>query len=470
MPREDHRPDVLLVLSDQHRASALGCAAEEPVETPNLDSLADEGTRFENAFANVPLCAPSRASLLTGRYPRDAGVTDNGDRLSPDATTIGEAFSAAGYETCYVGKWHLSGDAENYGPTDAAIADHVRSRGFDRAVIPEAAHAYFDVDHYVDGERVETEGYAPAVQTEYALKFLRESAADPRLLVVSYGPPHNPYEQVPDEFRDRYDPAEIPVPPNVEPILPYAGDHPEPTPLWAPPASVDVDEVGLEVSDNTYLDPREGLADYYAQITAVDHEVGRLLDGLDEFDAARDSVVAYTSDHGDQLWSQGHAQKGVPYDESVNVPLIVRWPDELSEGRVTDGSLGLVDVAPTLAGLTGVESPSADAPDDSSGADLSALVRGETDEGRQAVPLLNDAVGWHGVRTRRYTYARTDQDRFPHLRDGGWLFFDDETDPYQLRNRLYEPDYAEARAECERLVEEFLTRTDDPFAGGGQTK
>jgi len=466
MASQSSRPDIIFVLSDQHRASALGCADDEPVETPNLDRLAAGGTRCTAAYANVPLCSPSRASLLTGRYPRDAGICDNGDRLAADATTVGEAFSDAGYRTCYVGKWHLSGEPENYGPTDEAVAEHVRSRGFDRTVIPEAAHTYFDVDHYVDGERVETDGYAPTVQTEYALDFLRDGGDEPTCLVVSYGPPHNPYEQVPEAVRARYDSDELPVRPNVEPILPYAGDHPEPVPLWAPPVSVNVETVDLAVSDNTYVDPREGLADYYAQISAIDREIGRLLDGLDDLGIADETVVTYTSDHGDQLWSQGHAQKGVPYEESVHVPLIVRWPGEVPAGRETGGLIGLADLASTLAGLVGVDGPVDGLSDDASGADLSALVRGETDDGRAAVPLLNDAVGWRGIRTPRYTYARTDPGRFPHLSEGGWLLFDDETDPYQLRNRLYDPDYADARAECEHLVDEFIARTDDPFAAG----
>jgi arylsulfatase A-like enzyme len=457
MSDSEGRPNVVLVTTDQHRASALGCADDEPVETPNLDRLAGEGTRFERAYANTPLCAPSRASLLTGRYPGRAGVRDNGDRLADDATTLGEAFSTAGYRTGYVGKWHLSGDEENYGGTDGSVAEQIQSRGFDRTVVPEAAHAYFDVDHFVDGdERVETEGYAPAVQTEYALEFLRGSADDPTCLVLSYGPPHNPYEQVPGRFRERYDVEEIPLRPNVEPILSYGDDHPEPVPLWAPPSSVG--SVDLAVSDKTYTDPREGLRDYYAQITAVDRQIGRLLDGLEDLGMADDTLVVYTSDHGDQLWSQGHSQKGVPYEESIHVPLLVRWPGEVSAGRETKSMASLVDLVPTLCELADV-----DGPPDAAGEDLSTLVRGETDDGRDAVPLANYAVGWRGVRTDRYTYAKTSSEALPHLPNGGWLLFDDDWDPYQLENRLYDPAYRDAREECERLVEEFVERTDDPF-------
>jgi len=451
------RPNVVLVTTDQHRASALGCSNDEPVETPNLDRLAAEGTRFERAYANTPLCAPSRASLLTGRYPNQAGVRDNGDRLSEDATTLGEAFSTAGYRTGYVGKWHLSGDEENYGDVDGSVAEQIRSRGFDRAVVPEAAHAYFDVDHFVDGDRrEETEGYAPAVQTEYALEFLRESGDDPTCLVLSYGPPHNPYEQVPEEFRKRYDVEEIPLRPNVEPILPYGDDHPEPVPLWAPPSSVG--SVDLDVSDRTYTDPREGIRDYYAQITAVDREVGRLLDELDDLGMADDTIVVYTSDHGDQLWSQGHSQKGVPYEESIHVPLLVRWPDEVPADRETDGLASLVDLVPTVCELAGVDGPTKTA-----GEALSKFVRGDADDGRDAVPLANYAVGWRGVRTDRYTYARVSAEALPHLPNGGWLLFDNDRDPYQLENSLYDPSIRDARKKCERLVEAFAERTDERF-------
>jgi arylsulfatase A-like enzyme len=464
MPSNEERPDLLFVLSDQHRASALGCANDEPVETPALDRLAADGTRLTRTYATTPVCAPSRASILTGLYPGRAGVPDNGSRLDADATTLGEVFSEAGYRTCYVGKWHLRDHGENYRGGGAAATDHVRLRGFDRAVIPESAHAYFDVDHYRDDDtHIETEGYAPTVQTDAALELLDDADDRPTCLVLSYGPPHNPYEEVPDKFRDRYDPATIPLRPNVGPILPYAGDHPEPTPLWAPPISDN--DSDSPISSHTYEDPREGLADYYAQITAVDHEIGRLLDAIDDRGAVEDTIVAYTSDHGDQLWSQGHGQKSVPYDESVNVPLIVRWPDAVPAGSVTDALFGLIDLAPTLYGLAGIDSPPG-----LDGEDLSGVLRGECRDGRDAVPLVHHNFGWCGVRTERYTYAQTEVDRFDHLRDGGWLFFDNETDPYQLENRLYDPDYAEARAECKQLVENFLVQADDPCTGGGQTE
>lgn len=458
MSDTDDRPNVVLVTTDQHRASAAGYADDEPVLTPNLDRLAGEGTSFDRAYANCPLCAPSRASIQTGRYPSEAGVRDNGDRLDDNAATLGEVFSAAGYRTGFVGKWHLSGGPENYGTGGGDFSEHVRSRGYDRAVVPEAAHAYFDVDHLVDGERVETSGYAPTVQTDHALEFLRESGDAPACLVVSYGPPHNPYEQVPAEFRERYDPEEVPLRPNVEPILPYASDHPEPVPLWAPPASVGVDRVDLDVSEKTYIDPREGLADYYAQISAVDHEIGRLLDGLDKFGMTDDTLVVYTADHGDQLWSQGHTQKGVPYEESIHVPLLARWPGEVPAGRRTEVMASLVDLAPTLWGLADIDSP-----DETAGEDLSPLVSGETDEGRDVVPLLSDAADWHGVRTDRYTYARTTSEALSHLPNGGWLLFDNADDPYQLRNRLYDPAYRTTRTDCERRVETFLERTRDSF-------
>jgi len=451
MSDRNSSPNVIVVLTDQHRASALGCADDEPVETPNLDRLAASGTRFANAYANCPLCAPSRASLLTGQFPPDTGVTDNGDRLDANVRTIGDVFEAAGYRTGYVGKWHLSGEEENYGLASSSVADHVRSHGFDRAVIPEAAHAYFDVDHFVDGERVETAGYAPRVQTDYARQFLRESQ-QPTFLVVSYGPPHNPYEQVPETFRDRYDPAELPLRPNVEPILPIASDHPEPGAMWAPPSSVG--SVDLAVSDRTYTDPRAGLADYYASITAVDHQLGRLLEELDQLGMREETLVVYGSDHGDQLWSQGHAQKGVPYEESIRIPLVVRWPGEVPEDRVTDEVTSLVDLAPTLYGLIDIESSA-----DTAGEDHSPVVRGGDESGREAVPLANYAAGWRGVRTERYTYARMEPAALPHLPDGGWLLFDNQFDPYQLENHLYDPDYQSIRKECERSVTEFLEET-----------
>lgn len=453
---QSNSPNVLLILTDQHRGSALDCADNEPVKAPNMGRIARNGTCFTHAYANTPVCAPSRASLLTGQYPEETGVLNNGEQISSEATTLGESFAAAGYHTAYIGKWHLSGAEENYVSAGAEAAEHVRSHGFDRAIIPDAAHSYFDVDHHIcddNGvETIETEGYAPTVQTDYALNFLREGD-DPWCLIVSYGPPHNPYEQVPEEYREMYNPEKIPLQPNVEPILPLASAHPEPGAMWAPPSSVgSVDlEVSGYTSKHTYVDPREGLADYYAQISAVDRQVGRLLDGLDSLNLTEDTLVIYTSDHGDQLWSQGHAQKSVPYEESIHIPLLIRWPGEVPAGRKTDAMISLVDLVPTLYELAGINSPP-----ETTGKDLSTLVSGGTQEGREVVPLLHHAAEWYGIRTPRYTYAQTVSEELPHLPNNGWLLFDNESDPYQLENLLYDPAHHDVRKECEQLITDFF--------------
>ncbi len=428
------QPNVLFIFSDQHRGMDMHCAGNDDVISPNMDRLADEGRQFSRTYANAPVCTPSRAVLLSGQYPLSNRVIANDLPFPTDVTSVAEVFRDGGYRTGYVGKWHLGGV-----PRDGFTPPGPHRQGFDDFWAAfNCTHNYYGSKYYRDDpEPIDIDGYEPETHTELAQEFLEQDDDRPFCLFLSYGPPHAPYKMVPDEYRELYDADEIDVRPNVDPIPP--GSNP----------------------NTRGRDPRDTLADYYAQITAVDDQLGRLLDHLDESGLADDTIVVYTSDHGDMLWSQGMMKKEQPWEESVNVPFLVRWPGEGPAGTVHDGLLAAVDMAPTMLSLAGL-----DVPEVMEGRDRSTALRGGDDPGPESVLLSSitpadqavsqDLPAWRGIRTERYTYAR--------LPDGtGWVLYDNEEDPYQLRNRVLDREYDDVRERLDRLLDERLEETGDNF-------
>lgn len=437
------RPNIVFVFSDQMRGMDLGCAGNEDVLTPNLDRMAAQGTRFDRAYANCPVCTPSRAMLLTGRYPLSNRVVANDLPLPEDIPTVGKALRDAGYRTGYVGKWHLDGV-----PRDKFTPPGPRRQGFDYWAAYNCSHDYFRAHKYFTDapEPVEVDGYEPVVQTDLALDFIAEPDERPFCLFLSWGPPHDPYHLVPDEYKKLYDPEQVQLRPN------FAAIPPGPTSLARD------------------LDPRTTLAHYYAAITALDDQLGRIMAHLDTRGLAENTILVYTSDHGDMLWSQGRMKKQQPWEESIRIPFLVRWPGRVPAGHANGSLLSVADLAPTLLGLAGVDQLPG-----GQGTDLSPVVLGlETtgpDSGGPGSVFLMDLVSvdesqrqgipeWRGVRTERHTYARD--------RGGGWLLYDNVEDPYQLENRIADPAYADVRGRLEDELSAWLHRVGDPFAAGSE--
>jgi arylsulfatase A-like enzyme len=266
------------------------------------------------------------------------------------------------------------------------------------------------------------EGYDADVQTDLAIEFIKRYRDEPFCLFVSWGPPHAPYRAVPQCYLDMYPPDEIALRPNAQ---------------------------GAD---------RAAIAGYYAHITAIDRDVGRLMAALDRLGLTEDTIVVFSSDHGDMLWSQGRVKKQQPYEESIRIPLIVRWPGKVPAGEVSDLPMGVVDHAPTLLGLAGMP-----VPDEMNGLDLSNVLRGRSGE-RPRSAFIAEYVSfgqsslyqpWRGVRTPRHTYARWLQ--------GGAILYDNQQDPYQLHNLILDPSYASVRQELEAELQGWLARLDDPF-------
>ncbi|MCL5283762.1 MAG: sulfatase [Armatimonadetes bacterium] len=431
------QPNLIVIFADQMRGMDMGCAGNHQVISPNLDRLAAEGVRFTHAVANTPVCTPSRGCLLTGLYPLSHRAIANDLPVNPDAPSIAKVLRAAGYKTGYVGKWHLDG-----GPRDRFTPPGPRRLGFDDYWAAfNCNHQYFDASYFRDAPiPIPITGYEPVIQTDLAIEFLQQKDERPFCLFLSWGPPHDPYDLVPSEYKSLYDPAKIELRPNADPTTPG------PTDL------------------SRGQDPKVALANYYAAITALDDQLGRLLAILDESDLAESTVVVFTSDHGDMLWSHGMMKKQQPWEEAISVPLLIRWPARIPAGIVNASLIGTVDVTPSLIGMLGIAVSS-----EMQGADLSTVMLGDLDAGPDSAFLM-DMVAvdegyvqglkeWRGVRTAQYTYAR--------WRDGKvWLLYDNVADPFQMTNLAGDPAYNDLERELESVLMRWLQITGDPFLSG----
>jgi arylsulfatase A-like enzyme len=416
-------PSIVYVFADQWRAQAFGYAGDPNVQTPHLDALSHESANFPNAIAGIPVCSPSRACLLTGQYPLTHGIFVNDVPLGNQAVGMGTAFKAAGYRTAYIGKWHVDGHGRS------AAIPRERRQGFDYWKVLECTHDY-NRSAYYDGDENEKRlwnGYDAFAQTADACRYLRDHAArkekDPFLLVLSFGPPHDPYLTAPEDFRKRYDPAKLSLRSNVP------ADKAE---EW-----------------------RTKVAGYYAHCTALDTCVGDLLRTLDETGQAENTLFVFTSDHGDMLGSHGEANKQRPWDESVRVPFLLRWPRRFGKGgRTCDALLNTPDILPTLCGLAGVPIPRT-----VEGLDYSRYLSGGANpsDGAALIQCVHPFGQWNrpqhggreyrGLRTARHTYVRD--------LNGPWLLYDNEKDPFQMTNLVSDP---AAKTIRERLDEQLTRR------------
>jgi arylsulfatase A-like enzyme len=416
------RPNVLIVIPDQFRAQALGCMGNPDVHTPHLDRLAAEGILFRQTFANTPVCCPARAVLLTGKYAHRNGMVCNDLRLRESEPTLAKLLRAEGYRTGFIGKWHLDGGPRNPG----FVPPGPRRQGFDFWAACECRHDHFNPVYFRDTPQpIRGSKFEPEVLIDVALEFLRASRDRPFFLVVSMHPPHDPYG-APKVYMERYDPQKLTMRRNWRPGVKQAG--------------------------------REQIAAYYAAITAIDDQVGRLLRGLADLGLDRDTIVLFTSDHGDMLGSQGARLKRKPWEESIRVPGILRYPARVKPGRKVDALFSHVDVAPTLLALCGVRVPG-----DMQGSDLSGVVLGKTDRGPDSVffqifvPFDGDGTPhpWRGVRTARFMYARTEKEP--------WVLYDLEKDPDELTNLAANAEARPVRAELETRLARWMRETGDSW-------
>ncbi len=385
-------PNIVVILSDNHRWDAWGGAGHPFVRTPHLDRLAREGLVFANAFCTTPLCSPARASFLTGRYAWQHGVWNHSNRgFWDDAyeTFLERLHGEAGYATAFIGKWHMPGSGMP------------KLRGLDRFVtftIQDGQGRYFDCPLVVDGRpEPSRKAYLPEELTDRAIEFIESRREDPFCVYLSHKSVHHPWRPHPDHD-DLYADAEVDLPEGANRWTGFTNGE-----IWGG------FERPIDVSIRRYM----------ATVTSLDREIGRILDALDAFDLTGETVVLYTSDNGFLFGEHGHVELRWPFEEVLRLPFVVRAPGRVEgPGRRAEQMALNIDLGPTLLDLAGLPaSPTMH------GRSLVPAMRSAGAPGRRAWLVENhrefpyNAPSYRGVRTERHLYVEYEGRFEPSLHD-----------------------------------------------------
>lgn len=418
------RPNIVFVLMDDQRWDDLGYAGHAFVQTPNIDRIAHEGVRFNRAFVTTPLCSPSRASFLTGQYAHTHGVTDNTarDKISHELLTWPRLLHDAGYESGFVGKWHMGLD------------DSARP-GFDYWVSIRGQGQYLDPEINVNGDRHVIKGYVTDIFADYSVEFLKRKHDKPFVLWVAHKAVHPDLQQAADGTLS--DPSAGKFIPAERHKNLYAGKPIKRRPNFGiapkdkPALARKIDSLP-PLSDKTGTDD-ETVRNRLRMVTAVDESVGRMIKVLEDAKQFDNTLFIFTSDEGYFYGEHGlSVERRLAYEESAIIPLVMRYPKIIKPGSARDEMVLNIDIAPTMLELGGAQIP-------------------ETIQGRSLVPLLEGkTVPWRDsflieywsdkvfprVLTMGYKCIRTDRWKYIHYVDLNGMdeLYDLKNDPYELTN------------------------------------
>ena len=491
-------PNILFIMSDDHAEQAISCYGSKLIDTPNIDRIANEGVRFNNSFVTNSICGPSRATMLTGKYSHLHGLRDNRDQFDDSQMTFPKLLQEAGYQTGIVGKWHLKTD-----PT-----------GFDNWKILKGQGQYYNPNFIEQGESRQYTGYATNLITDFAIDTLNDRDPDkPFCLLVHHKAPHRNW--MPDikhlnEFKD----VELPLPEtlfddyetrqatagqadmriddmylsfdlklhkeaygletgtggnknwamNVESTWEntYNGLNEEQKKAWDAHYSKinrEFKEAGLTGKELTKWKYQQYLKDYLRCVLSIDENIGRLLDYLDQHDLAEDTIVIYTSDQGFYLGEHGWYDKRFMYEESLGMPLVMRYPREISRDQVLDELVMNLDFAPTFLDYAGIPVPR-----EIQGESYRSLIGvNKPDDWRTSIyyHYYEYPHGWHGV--KRHYGVRTDRYKLIHFYNDVdlWELYDLQEDPNELNNVYDQSEYQAVRERLHKELKELQEKYQD---------
>lgn len=441
------RPNLLFIMSDDHAAHAISAYGSRINQTPHLDRLADGGMRFDAAFCTNSICAPSRAAILTGTYNHVNGVTTLDTPLDSTLWTFPQTLQAEGYQTALFGKWHL-GHGPNADPS-----------GFDYwRVLPGQGHYHNPVFLDTAGRVIERGGYVTDLITDDCLEFLERTDTErPWALFCHHKAPHRTWEPDAKHF-EMYNDIEIPFPDTFRDDLAGRAEVVQAVRM----RMMDLDPVtdlkatvppGLSLDEEIDWRYQRYIKDYLRVVASIDDNVGRLLDRLDERGEADNTIVVYTSDQGFFLGDHGWFDKRLMYEQSLMMPLLIRYPNRTPAGAICDDIVVNVDFGPTLLELMGAEIP-----DSVQGRSFAAQVAGETvddwpDSMYYRYWMHNDrshaCPAHYGVRTKTHKLICYYNDPLDQPGAEGpvapleWELFDLLEDPLEVNN-LYSQSGTEA--------------------------
>ncbi len=452
--RAPEAPNLLFVFTDQQSYDMLGVAGNSQVLTPHLDQLAEEGVYFQHAISSCPICSPYRGMLMSGQHPLYNGCFTNDVPLLPDnGLSFAQALGQAGYETAYVGKWHLYGG----GIRNTGIPKGKNRHGFDGTFLtnnchvdyrPEACFYWNDAGEKVFFKDVyEDAPWELEAQTRQAEEFLStQDGSKPFALFVSWHPPHD-YGGT-----------------DADPKLPghqynYNVDVLDPE-LIEPYKNTDIKlRPGVPARTEMEAVMKEQYRNYMAMVTACDQSVGRLIEKLKEKGVYENTLVVFTSDHGDMIHSfDAKKPKQYPHDYSLRVPLIMHWEKGFQQHRESELLVGAMDMMPTILGLMGI-----DIPEGVQGKDLSLPILEGDDDAVESVPIfMFIGNGWRGVYTKEWTYAKSlDPEESIHENVETNVLFSRSDDPGQLNNLFGDEGFSEIQKDLTGLTNDWMEQFED---------
>jgi len=435
---QNAKPNLIFIFSDQQSFDMLGCYGNKQIHTPNLDKLASEGIRFNHCISNIPVCTPYRGILLSGMHPLYNGALVNDiQMLEGNGNYFGEVLRKSGYHTGYYGKWHLYG-----GDRVRPIPPGPYRYGFDNeflsnncTMLYDSARAYYWDEN---GEKRLYGDWEWKAQTRQALDFLDKNAGKekPVAMFLSW---HAPHDWMAGGVREH----KYSAPRELE-------------------AMYNLNEITLRKNCVDNEKHRQYYQGHMAMITSIDEDFGLLMKKLEEKGIADNSLIIFTSDHGDLLESHNWPfNKGRPEIESIRVPLLVKWPG-MKSPRESNLLVGTLDLMPTILGMMGLQ-----VPETCQGINLAPAIKEERDDAVESLPLFYFAGDWRGVYTHDYTYTFSLEtgNAEPHAAKLGFMdsnvLYSHRDDPFELNNLFYDPGYDDLKNKLHNLSAFWMEKFND---------
>jgi arylsulfatase A-like enzyme len=437
--KNNNRKNIIFILSDDHRYDAMGFLGKyDFLKTPNMDKLAKEGAYIKNAFVSTSLCSPSRATILTGLYAHEHGVVDNQSPVRNDLIYFPEYLQKAGYETAFIGKWHM-GEMQG---------DDNPRKGFDKWVSFKGQGEYFDPELNIDGKRIKRKGYITDILTDYAIDWMKQKRDKPFFLYLSHKAVHALFKPDKKDLR-KYDNVKVPHPANMA----NTEENYKGKPRWVKEQrnswhGVDYMYYG-EYDFDTFFKR------YCETLLSLDRNIGKVINYTEQADIADNTVIMYMGDNGFVFGEHGLIDKRHMYEESIKVPLLVYSPSTIKGGTVISENVQNIDIAPTILDIA-----DEDIPTNMRGRSFLPLIEGKKTKWRNEIfyeyyweRAFPQTPTTFGIRTDKYKYIY-----YYGIWDTNELY-DIENDPAEMNNLIDQPQYKKLVKEMNKKVFDWLENT-----------